>query len=489
VHVQTNQETLKSDAKPAASAITTLKQRLLLLIALGAMALRLLVAVPAGLDGRSWSLLVLFFASLAGLALQPAPMGVIFIGALAIAAATGTITATQTLAGYSNSVLWLIIIAFMFARAFVKTGLGRRIALLMIERIGTNSLRLGYCLSLTDLILALITPSNTARTGAIVFPIAIGLAQESGSYPGATASRLGAFLLFTAQQVNLVTSALFLTAMASNPLAVEFARQIAGVQISWGSWLAASCIPGLASMAVIPWFIYKRYPPEIRDTPRARKYAREELGKLGPASRQEKILVGVFVLLAAVWATSLLHNIDAMVAGLGGLFVLLLTQVLSANDLAEESRAWETFIWWGGMLSIVTALNQSLVPKWFTAHMSSALADASPSAALLLVVIVYTYIHYAFAGQTAHVVALYIPFLTIAVGAGAPAMLAALLLCFFSNLNSSLTQYSNGAAPIYYGAGYIDRRDWWRLGFEISLVHLFVWLGIGLPWWKFLRIW
>lgn len=320
-------------------------------ISAGAVAARFAVPMPDGLDAKGWSLLIVFLAALACLALQSAPMSVIFIGALAIGAGTGTITAAQALAGYSNNVLWLILIAFMFARAFVKTGLGRRIALMMIERLGTNSLRLGYCLSLTDLILAPITPSNTARAGAIVFPIALGLSRESGSYPGATAAKLGAFLLFTAHQANLVTSALFLTAMASNPLAVEFARQVAGVEISWGTWLTASCVPGLVSLGILPYFIYKRYPPELKDTTLARNYARDELRKLGPAGR------------------------------------------------------------------------------------------------------------------------------------------SAFLLCFFSNLNSSLTHYSNGAAPIYYGSGYIERRDWWRLGFQISVVHLAVWLAIGLPWWRFLGIW
>jgi divalent anion:Na+ symporter, DASS family len=473
----------------ATSPERTINRARLIAIAGFALALRFIAPIPNGLDAQSWSLLVLFLGALAGLALQPAPMVVIFIAALSIAAATGTITPAQALSGYANNVLWLIMIAFMFARAFVKTGLGRRIALVMIERLGTSSLRLGYCLTITDLILAPITPSNTARTGAIVFPIGLGLSRELGSYPGPTAGRIGAFLLFTAHQSNLVTSALFLTAMASNPLAVEFARQVAGVEISWGSWLLASSLPGLASLALIPFFIYKRYPPQLTETPSAPAYAHAELQKLGPAGRAEKILIAVFAILAVVWATSLLHNIDAMVAGLAALCALLLCEVLTTADLADESRAWETFIWWGGMLSIVTALNQSLVPKWFTAQLAGGVSGVSPFWTLLLVLVAYTYIHYAFAGQTAHVVALYIPFLTIAVNAGAPALLAALLLCFFSNLNSSLTHYSNGAAPIYFGSGYIERKDWWRVGFEISLVHLFVWLVIGLPWWKLLKIW
>ena len=221
-------------------------------IVAAAVAIRLAAPVPAGLDDKSWSLLIVFLAALAGLVTQPAPMGVIFLLAIAVAVIGGVLTPAQALAGYSNSILWLIVIAFMFARAFVKTGLGRRIALLIIRRIGTSSLRLGYSLSLTDLVLAPVTASNTARAGAIVFPIAVSVSREFESTPGPTASRIGAFLLFTAYQANLVTSALFLTAMASNPLAAEFARQIAHVNITWASWLAASSVPGIVSFAAVP---------------------------------------------------------------------------------------------------------------------------------------------------------------------------------------------------------------------------------------------
>lgn len=451
--------------------------------------LRFAVPMPAGLDPRSWSLLIIFLAALAGLITQPAPMGVLFLTAITVAVLAGVLTPAQALAGYSNNILWLIVIAFMFARAFVKTGLGRRIALLIIRKIGTSSLRLGYSLSLTDLILSPVTASNTARTGAIVFPIAVSLSRELGSTPGPTASRIGSFLLFTAYQANVVTSALFLTAMASNPLAAEFANQIAGVNISWSSWLAASSLPGAVSFVLVPYVLYKLSPPAIAQTPEARAYAASELDRLGPASGHEKMLTAVFVGLAVVWGTQQLHGVDTVVAGLAGLCVLLLGEVLAWRDVVEETSAWDTFVWWGAMMSLAMALNESRVTNWFAVLAGGSLTGWPPLAALIALVIAYTYIHYAFAGQTAHVVALYVPFLTVAVAAGAPPLLAALLLCFFSNLNSTLTHYSDGAAPIYYGSRYIDQGTWWRIGFYLSVLHLVVWLVVGLPWWKLLGIW
>ena len=468
---------------------STVRLRPIVAISAAAGLVRATVAVPAGLDERSWSLLIVFLAALAGLIVQPAPMGVLFLTAITVAVLAGVLTPAQALAGYSNNILWLIVIAFMFARAFVKTGLGKRIALLIIRQIGTSSLRLGYSLSLTDLVLAPVTASNTARTGAIVFPIAVSLSKEFASNPGPSASRIGSFLLFTAYQANLVTSALFLTAMASNPLAAEFANQIAGVRISWGGWLAASSLPGALAFLAVPYLVYKLYPPELKRTPEAQAYASRELTKLGPASRNEKVLSGVFVGLALVWGTQQLHGIDTVVAGLAGLCVLLLSQVLSWSDVVDETSAWDTFVWWGAMMSLAMALNESRVTAWFADLAGNSLAGWRPMTALVALVVAYTYVHYAFAGQTAHVVALYSPFLTVAVAAGAPPLVAALLLGFFSNLNSTLTHYSDGAAPIYYGSGYIEQRAWWRIGFYLSVFHLIVWLGAGLPWWKVLGIW
>ena len=230
-------------------------------------------------------------------------------------------------------------------------------------------------------------------------------------------------------------------------------------------------------------------PPELKQTPEARQYALSELDRLGPSSGHEKILTGVFVGLAVVWGTQQLHGIDTVVAGLAGLCILLLSEVLAWSDVIEETSAWDTFVWWGAMMSLATALNQSLVTTWLAAIARDSLAGWPALAALMALVVAYTYIHYAFAGQTAHVVALYPPFLTVAVATGAPPLLAALLLCFFSNLNSTLTHYSDGAAPIYYGSHYIDQTAWWRIGFYLSVLHLAIWLGVGLPWWKFLEIW
>ncbi len=463
-------------------------QRLVILVIAGLLAYVLLPR-PGEISTGDWRLLILFVTTIGAVLWNPYPIGVLVLASLSFGVMTGIVTIAQALSGFSNQVTWIIVAAFLFARAFVKTGLGKRIALIFIERLGSSSLRLGYSLALSDLFLAPVTASNTARTGGIIFPIARSLAREFDSHPGDSARRIGAFLLFTAFQANIVTSALFLTAMAANGLSVQLARDTAQVEITWGLWFVAASLPGFVSLAVVPYLIYRLYPPVLRETPEARQYARSKLDQLGPMKREEWILLAVFIALASTWATSGLHGLSTIATALAAVVVLLLTAVLEWDDVGGEKAAWNTLIWFGGFVSLGSALGESGLIEWFIAAAGEWFGSGAGMTSLILLVIVYMYLHYGFASMTSQIIALYAAFLAMAVAAGAPPLLAALLLCFFSNLYASLTHYGDGAAPIYFGSGYIELKDWWRVGFVLSLSHLIIWFGVGLPWWKFLGYW
>lgn len=461
---------------------------LMMMVASGVVAAHL-VPPPEGIPPGDFHVVLLFVLTIAVVVWNPFPIGQVVLISLAIGLITGTLSTTQALRGYSNGVTWIIVAAFLFARAFVKTGLGRRIALVFIRVLGRSSLRLGYALGLSDLVLAPVTASNTARTGGIIFPIARSLAREFDSRPGPTAGRIGLYLLFTAYQTNVVTSAMFLTAMAANGISIQLALETAGVEITWGLWFVAASLPGAISMLLVPYLIYRLQPPELTETPEAQEYARKELLALGALSREEKILSGVFAALAIAWGTAGWHGLSTLSTALTAIAVLLLTGVLEWRDIGGEHPAWGTFIWFGGFVSLAGTLNETAVLDWFTSLARTWFGGWNGIAALLVLVVIYTYLHYGFAGMTTQIIALYAAFLAIALAAGAPPLLSSLVLCFFSNLYAATTHYGDGAAPIYYGSGYIDQPTWWRIGFVISVAHLVVWLGPGMLWWRLLGIW
>ncbi len=449
----------------------------------------LLLPRPEGVSEEGWRLLAIFVGTIVGLIAQPMPMGALVIVAITVTAVSKTVTVQVALSAFANPVIWLIVSAFLFSRAVVETRLGRRVAFWFVRWFGSSSLRLGYALAGADFAVSPFIPSDTARAGGIIFPIARSLAEGYGSHPGPTAQRLGAYLMQCAYHVGCTTAAIFLTSMAANPLAAEFAKKFANVDITWGAWALASCVPAAISLALLPWFVYRLDPPELKHTPEAQAHAQGELDAMGPMTTGEKRLVGILLLVIAGWVAQPWHGLHPAVIAYAGISLILLAGVMRWEEVLGERRAWDAFIWFGGLIMMASGLEAAGVIQSFTGKLSGLLQGWTWLPALLVLILAYVYIHYGFASMTAHITALYPAFLLLAVSHGAPAMVAALALAFTSNLNASLTHYGTGPAPIFFGAGYVSQVTWWRVGFLVVLFNLLVWVGVGLLWWRVLGMW
>ncbi|MGE3268771.1 MAG: anion permease [Chloroflexota bacterium] len=448
-------------------------------------------ALPQGANMvKAWHLLAIFVATIVGIITRPLPMGAVAILGITASALTGTLTINESLSGFQDSTIWLIVLAFFIARGFIKTGLGSRIAYQFVRMLGKRTLGLGYGLIATDLVLAPAIPSNTARAGGVVFPILKSLSAAYGSRPDdGTARKMGAFLTITSFQGTIITSAMFLTAMAANPLAAKLAADL-GITITWTSWAMAALVPGLASLVVVPYLLYKLYAPEIKSTPAAAQMARDELAKMGPMTVDEWMMLGTFVLLLVLWIFGpQLGGLNATTGALIGLGVLLLLGVLSWKNVQEETGAWDTLVWFAALVMMAGFLNKLGLVPWFSKSVGESLTGINWVYAFLALSLVYLYSHYLFASNTAHVGAMYAAFLGVAVAVGTPPLLAALVLAFFSNLMSSMTHYGTGPAPVLFGAGYVDIGTWWKLGLLVSVVNVVIWLVVGGLWWKVLGLW
>ena len=448
------------------------------------------IPAPAGLEAQAWHMFAIFVATIVALIIKPMPMGAIAIVAIALCVLTGVTSLSDGLSGFSNSTIWLIVIAFFISRGFIKTGLGSRIAYLFVEKFGKKTLGLSYALTATDLVLAPAMPSNTARAGGIVFPLVQSLSNTFKSRPDdGTANRIGSFLHLTAYQVDMVTSAMFMTSMAANPLIVQLAAEAAGIEITWVGWIMASIVPGIISLIVVPMVIYRLSTPEVKETPDASEMAKGKLAEMGPMTLPEKKMIVVFILILVLWIAGSSIDLDATATGFIGLGVLLLSGVLTWDDVKSEKGAWDTLVWFSALVMMAGQLNTLGMIPWFGDLMGGLVGGLNWIVTLLVLGLVYYFAHYLFASQTAHVTAMYAAFLTVAVAAGAPPMLAALILGFFSNLNGALTHYACGPAPIFFGAGYVSQGKWWSTGFVVSVVNIVIWMLIGGVWWKVLGLW
>lgn len=448
-----------------------------------------MIPVPAGITPQSWRLLAIFAATIMGSIVRPIPgAAVVLLGVTALPL-FGVLPIRDALAGYADPVVWLVLAAFFISRGMIKTGLGRRIAFLFIKAIGRHSLGLSYALASTEMVLATVIPSTGARSGGIIFPITKSLAEAYESRPGPTARRLGGFLMPSVYQCNVVVCAMFLTGQASNPIIARFAGEVTGIEITYARWAIAAIVPALLSLLVVPWLIYRVYPPEIKHTPEASKLASEELKAMGRLRFGEALMLLVFALVAILWMTNTLHGIDYATVALLGISVLLITGVLDWEDLISERPAWSVFIWYGGLVRMAEALGQTGITKRFAEASASFTAGWKWWLALAALLLIYFYAHYVFASITAHVTAMFVPFLIVIMAAGTPTYLAVLSLAYFSNLGASLTHYGTTPAPIYFGAGYTTQRVWWGLGLIASVATITIWSLVGFTWWKVLGLW
>lgn len=443
---------------------------------------------PAGLTLQAWHLLDIFVVTILALIIKPLPMGAVAMIAIVVSVLTNVITMKQAFSGFSSDVVWLVVFALFIAKGFSMTGLGSRLAYFFTALFGKKTLGLSYGLMITDLVLAPAIPSVTGRSAGIVYPILQGIANSYKSYPHTESARkIGAFLTVTAFQVTVITSTMFMTAMAANPLLASLASK-QDINVSWSSWALAGCVPGILSLIIIPWFIYKIYPPEIKETPNAQETALAHLKTMGKVKTREWIMAFTVLVLLTLWIFKP-WGIETTVAAMVGLSILLLTNVLEWRSLVKIYDAWETFIWFCVLIMLAGQLKDLGILDWFTNNVQSHFKGLHWHYAFPLIALIYFYSHYFFASSTAHVTSMFPAFLGLSLVLGTPPMLATLVLMFFSNLFGGITHYSLAPAPLLYGVGYVDIKDWWKIGFLVSVINIVIWSTVGLAWWKFLGLW
>lgn len=459
---------------------------------------------PYGLSAQAWEMFAIFVATIVGCITKPLPIGgttliglivTVLVGLAPIQnevnPKTGAVNA-GILSAFSNSASWLIAMAFIMAYGISKTGLGNRIAYWMIRRFGKRSIGIGYAVTGLELILGALIPSNSARTGGVVWPVTESISKDYDSLPNnPSRKKIGAYLSFIAFHANVISTALFITGAAPNMVASQMAIQ-KGYQMSWISWFTAAIVPAIIATIVIPLIIYKIYPPEIKETPNAKKWADDRLADMGPVTKPEKIMSAVFLLAIVLWVLSGIYKIpqlDSTFVAFLAVGLLLLTGVLTMQDALKQTGAWNILIW----LSILVFMASKLISfgfiDWFSKTIQSGLHGISWEIVLAVLVILMFYTHYFFASGTAHMTALYLPFLSVAVATGAPLALSAMLLAFTGAINASTTHYANGPASILATTGYIKQSEWWKMNFILGIVYLLIFGVIGTFWMKIIGMW
>ena len=466
-----------------------------------------LIPAPAGLPQYAWYYFAIFAAVIVGLMFEPLPGGAIgLIGVTLVARLSEYVlfspeqlakpgfkplnaSLSWALSGFSNSTVWLIFGAFMFALGYEKTGLGRRIALMLVKAMGRKTLTLGYAVVIADTILAPFTPSSTARSGGTIYPVIKNLPPLYDSKPDdPSMRRMGSYIMWVAIAATCVTSSMFLTGLAPNLLAVELVQKTAKVELTWVDWFVYFAPVGIILLATLPLLVYWIYPPQVKEGTEVQAWAAKELEKMGPLTQRE-IMLAVLVVIALVLWIFRGDEVNATTAALIIISLMLLTNVLTWNDITKNFAAWNTLVWFATLVALADGLTRVGFVSWFAQTVATELEGVFPQAAVAMLLLINFFGHYLFASVTAHVTAM-IPVL-LAVASTVPGIhmhTLALGLCLQLGIMGILTPYASGPSPVYYGSGYLPAADYWRLGAIFGVIFFVAFLAIGVPWMLFIRV-
>src|SRR5215469_9554515 len=440
-----------------------------------------LFPVPAGLTAQAWHLFAIFVGAISSALVGAFPLLTATTLAVAAVVMTGTISPEKAFAGFANNSVLLVVVAFLVAQAVVKSGLGERISLFMVSRFGRSPLGLAYSIVLTDAVIAPAFPSNTAR-GGVLYPIVLSVARGSGSLPeDAAGRRLGGYLMFCGMASLAVSSALWMTATSANPIAIQVSKEY-GFDVGFGKWFIASCVPALTAILALPWVVARLYSPNVRETPEAPAAARLALQKLGRLSRDEWITAVAFVLMVGAWIFAGRLQINVTSVAFGGLGLLLVANVLTADDIHTQGDTLATFIWLAVLFALSSQLNELGFMGYAGQRLASHLTGLSWPVTYVALILLYVAIHYMFVSQSSQVLALLGVFLDVGMRAGVPTPLMAFSLFFASSYFSVITPQGGSQNIIFVGSTYLTQRELYRLGFYTTLFFLAVFLTIGTAW-------
>ena len=459
-----------------------------------------LIPPPVGLTQQAWNFFAIFIGVVLGLILEslpPSAMGLVGVTTVAVLAPWTLFGPAEmsapgfdpprraiewALSGFSNSTVWLAFSAFMFGTAYDRTGLGRRIALSLVRAMGGRTLFLGYAVMLSDVIVAPFTPSNTARSAGMIYPIIRNLPPLYESLPhDPSARKIGAYLLWTGFATSCVTSSLFLTALAPNLLAVDFIRQTGNVEITWLAWFLAFAPAGVPLLLSLPLLVYWLYPPTLKRSSEAPAWARQELRKMGRLSVRECAVAALALIAILFWIFGSAY-ISATTVALAAVAVMLFAGVVTWDDLLANREAWKALTLLATLVTLSDGLNRTGLVAWFAESAAGAMAGLSPNLTIAGLVCTYFLTHYFFASLTAHAAAMLPILLSLGLNMpGVPFEKLALLLGLSQGLMGILTPYATGPAPVYANSGYITSAEYWRLGTSFGIIFLAALLLLSAP--------
>ncbi|MBX4132108.1 DASS family sodium-coupled anion symporter [Frischella sp. Ac48] len=392
-------------------------------------------------------------------------------------------TIQGALIGYSNSALWLIVIGFIMATSMDKSGLSKRIALILLNYSDGKVIRICWSVAAVMLILTFLVPSITARV-LLMLPIVMGIASAFNCKPGKS-NAIKAILLIVSISGTMMSMAV-ITAHAANPITAGLIEKNLDITISWTLWFKVAGLPSLALSIISIMLITMIWRPESLNSQNAKTYIEHEIQALGKLTRKELYTLIVFVLTLVLWATDSLHNTPILVVGLASSIALLWPTIGAITwKQAQSHIPWSVFILYGAGLSMGMALVNTGAAKWIAAMAFSPLADLTIEWQLVAIIWFITVLQLIFTGGGPKTTALMPIVITFAMHNYTNSLIFSMIIGI-NMLHQYILPVNNMPNMIILGSGYIKPREMIITGIIMSIVSAIFMSIMVFTYWQWL---
>src|SRR5690606_20280281 len=288
----------------------------------------------------------------------------------------------MALSGFGNSAVALVAGALFLAAAMQETGLDKRIALLVLSRVGSSVRGILLGVILVSMILSFLVPSTTARVAAIL-PIILGMVA---AFQMKRESRFAALLVITSAQAASIWNIGVKTAAAQNMVAIGFIEETFGRGVSWGQWFLYAA-PFSIIMSIVLYFVMlKLFPLEMNEIPNGKAMVSEQLKKLGPLTGAEWRLLVITLSLLVLWSTeNVLHPFDSASVTLVAVAAMLMPHIgVFSWKQAEKNIPWGTIILFAVGISLGTLFLDTEAATWLTQAVFGQMGLSAMSALLIV---------------------------------------------------------------------------------------------------------
>ena len=390
--------------------------------------------------------------------------------------------------GFANTALALVAAALFLAAAMMTTGLDKRIALVILSRVGTETRHVIMGTILVGFVLAFMVPSTTARVSCIV-PIMLGIIAAFG------VSKRGAFasmLMITTTQTASIWNVGIKTAAAQNMVAVGFIEKTLQKSITWLEWFIAAAPFGVLMSVALYFVMARMMPPEVKEVPGGREAIRKSLADLGPMKASEKKLLAISLILIGFWATEgVLHSFDTSSTTVAAIALLFLPGIgIMTWKQAQPIIPWGTIVLFGIGISLGTALLQTKGAVWLADLVVAQFGLQQATAMFILgaMSLFLIVIHLGFASATALASAMIPIVIAVLQGVATPGIniLGMTMLLQFVVSFGFILVVNAPQNMVAYGTETFQARDFVRTGLVLTVIAFALVMLLGATYWRWL---